>query len=79
MADNYNHVFIGGRCYYCNINDLDADAYGPELCEVEDRVAMWSFGPEQDTAKNLLDERFPVVNWDFLLEETDEKKDGNNG
>lgn len=46
------HVFIGGRCVYCNVNDLDADMYGPVTCPVvEGRVAVWSFGPDGVTGE----------------------------
>lgn len=31
-----NHIFDGGRCRFCNINDLDAFLCGPEKCPERD-------------------------------------------
>lgn len=56
------HVFSGSRCVYCNVNDLDASLYGPEVCPVtEDRQERWMFpmiGPRMDPRPELTTEWF---------------------
>jgi len=56
----YNHLYMGSRCVYCNINDLDASLYGPEQCSVQERVEVWSFGPDENTVLEIMD---PEHDW----------------
>lgn len=51
------HVFDGGRCIYCNVNDDDDALYGPYECKPH-QPGVWSFGPEGNSGPGSEDWKY---------------------
>jgi hypothetical protein len=51
----YEHVFEGERCVFCNVNVYDNDMYNDgALCEVtEGRPKKWAFGSVMGSPNSL--------------------------
>lgn len=58
-SPTFNHIYDGGRCIFCNVNDLDESIYGPYLC-VEREAYTFS----TETGKRSADDwRFESSAW----------------